>query len=123
MRFALCAVFTAFYVVIFSLYAVLLLLCAVANLSVGGAFFHFARKLMLYAVPFSRRAFFPLYEVLFVLCAVVNSLYAMLFLLYAVAHSLYAVLFSLYSRDVVLARFETRPTTQGSQNSGHHSYS
>ena len=41
----------------------------------------------------------------------------------AVAFSLYAVVFSLYSRDLVLARFKTRPTTHGSQNGGHHSYS
>ena len=47
-------------------------------------------------------------------------LYAVLFLLCAVAYSLYAVLFSLYSRDLVLARFETRPAAQGSQNGGHH---
>ena len=94
MLFSLYAVLTAFYAVIFSLYAVLFLLCAVAN--------------SLYAVPFSCNAFFPLYAVLFSLCAV--------------AFSLYAVLFSLYSRDLVLARFETRPTTHGSQNGGQHSY-
>ena len=44
----------------------------------------------------------------------------MLFLLCEVVYSLYAVLFSLYSRDIFLARFETRPTSQGSQNGSHH---
>ena len=52
--------------------------------------------------------------------AVIFSFYAVLFLLCAVANSLYAVLISLYSRDLVLAQVETRSTTRGNQNGGHH---
>ena len=92
MLFSLYAVLIAFYTVIFSLYGVLFSSCTEVK--------------SLYAVLFSCSAFFPLYAVLFSLCAVANSLYA--------------VLFMLYSRDLVLARFETSPTTQGSQNGGHH---
>ena len=94
--------FTAFFAVIFSLYAVLCLLCPVAN-SLYAVLFSLCTELKsLYAVLSSCRAFPSLYAVLFLLCAVANSLYA--------------VLFSLYSRDLVLARFETRPPTQGSKN-------
>ena len=70
--------FTAFHAVIFSLYAVLFLLCAVAYSLYVVLFSLCTEVKSLYAVPFSCRTFFPLYAVLLLLCAVACSLYAVL---------------------------------------------
>ena len=114
--FSLYAVVTSLYAMTYSLYSVHSLLYVVAISLFEG---HVVLQRLLFSFYAVLTAF---YVVLFsVLCAVVNSLYAVPFscraflLLYAVLFLLCAVAYPFFFilRDLVLARFETRPSTQG----------
>ena len=84
--------FTTFYAVIFSLFAVLFLLCAVANSS---------------------------HAVLFSLCTELESLYAVLFFLCAGTNLIYAVFFSLCTRETFAQNPWKKDNESGDERKNH----